>query len=98
MNIRIDRDRVISMRYNGLTQSEIAKRMECSERQIRRIISECKMNNVECKMNKRTTMEDEHLCWRVAFNIDKSYSAIAKRFGVSRQAVQNQLSIVNDQF
>jgi len=96
----IDRTRVREMAEMGLTRKEIGRRLGCSERHVRRILSECKMNNVECKMSKGAVRADEHQCWRVAFAVFGSYSAVAQRFGVSRQAVYGiinnyQLSIDN---
>ena len=87
----IERARVREMAESGLSQKEIAKRLHCSDRQVRRIVhgSEVMGHSSEVR---RAVREDEHLCWRVAFAIEGSYSAVARRFGVSRQAIQQVIT------
>jgi len=88
----IERVRVREMAESGLTQKEIARRMDCSERQIRRIIKGNRKQETGEKELKRAIRTDEHQCWKMAFIISRSYSAVARQFGVSRQAVQQTIN------
>lgn len=84
MNKKLDHDQVVLMAKTGLHPTLIADRLDCSRRQVDRILKS------EGAFTKKTRKEltDEHSEWEFYhFICNESCSRVAKRFGVSRQAV-----------
>jgi len=77
----IDKNRVIKMANEGFTKVEIARRLECSERQVRRILNGYKPE--------RSGIKDYEAEQAVRFFYLKweSGEQAAERFGITRQAI-----------
>jgi transcriptional regulator with XRE-family HTH domain len=79
----IDKQRVYGMRSMGFTQAEIAERLGCSVRQVRRILCAANLHTPPAKAG--TPLIEGTLR-----NIYKKFlpgEAVGVRFGVSRQAI-----------
>lgn len=85
MNKKLDHDQVVLMAKTGLHPVAIAVRLDCSRRQVDRIL---KKNNAPrdgyIKLNNEDT---EKMLWLVYKDWGESDAKIARRFGVSRQYV-----------
>lgn len=79
----IDRERVEKMTLTGFPQIEIAQRLGCSARQVRRIQEELK---VKKENTIKVTPEIEPVL-RTYYSMFESGEKTAQRFGVTRQAI-----------
>ncbi len=79
----IDKVRVAEMLGIGFTQAEIAKRLDCSDRQIRRIRKRLNLKN----STKLVESEDHEFALRNFFLSFESGEKVAEKFGLTRQAI-----------
>lgn len=80
----IDKESVIKMAITGFTRVEIAKRLGCSERQVRRILKKHPVMEGEKGLVKDGEVES---AMRIFFLKWESGERVGERFGVTRQAV-----------
>lgn len=84
MNKKLDHDQVVLMARTGLHPELIADRLDCSRRQVDRVLKSQGASTFDFQKH----MPDEHSEWEFYhFICNESFSRIARRFGVSRQAV-----------
>jgi len=86
---RIDKEKVFQMARMGFTRTAIAERLNCSERQVRRIIKdiESKKNIDLSKSEFNIADEDVEKALRELYSNFESAQTVANRFGISRQAI-----------
>jgi DNA-binding transcriptional regulator LsrR (DeoR family) len=75
----IDKILLQEMINTGLSQKEIAKRLDCSTRQIRRICKAGKSNNI--------INNDNEIYLRNYYSKFETCGQVGRRFGVTRQAI-----------
>jgi len=84
----IDREKVLYMKRTCFTNVEIAKRLSCSERQVRRIINEFKKNGKvfpkAVSGGNSIQIQNQVLDFYLSFETEPK---VAKRIGVTKQAV-----------
>lgn len=81
----------------GFPTRKMAGRLRCSERQILRIVKANRFRR-RSPISELIGSEDEKHLWIVYYRAHKSFSAVAMRFGVTRQAVEQfikQTGVVN---
>lgn len=87
----IDRIRLAEMTKMNFTQKEMADRLGCSERQIRRIVKELDIDSSTTCLKERGTSlrvtKESEECLREFFCQFESGERTAERFGISRQAI-----------
>ena len=91
MHLKIDHDQVRAMLKNGIGPTKIAQRLGCSARQVIRIKKELCVS-LDKKIDQFLDTPVEWDLWYALFLIHRNYSEVARRFGVSRQAIQERLS------
>lgn len=85
MNKKLDHDQVVLMARTGIHPVAIAERLDCSRRQVDRIL---KKNNAPRDGYIKLKNEDsEKMLWLVYKDFGETDAKIARRFGVSRQYV-----------
>lgn len=88
MNKKLDHDQVVLMAKTGLHPTLIADRLDCSRRQVDRIL---KRKQIPTPTTFKS-LEDEHFYWELFDSMGETHSRIARRFGVSRQAVNKHFN------
>ncbi len=89
MNKQIDHDSVVWMAKTGFHPEAISERLGCSRRQVDRILTE---QGVKAKGWMKDFKFEKNL-WKHYRNVYfESYAKIARRFGVSREAVRKYFS------
>ncbi len=75
----LDKKRINVMAEMGIPAVMIAKRLDCSERQVRRILGR--------RIRRNALLDKEKEVWQIMAKAGWSQSEVAYAFGVSRQAV-----------
>jgi DNA-binding CsgD family transcriptional regulator len=89
--MKIDCEVVFQMRRQGFTCVEVANRLKCSERQVRRISKQIeKDKNITFKSSKSLKDKDVEIALRDFYSSFESSQETANRFGISRQAILKQ--------
>jgi len=89
---KVNEDRVVAMYETGITRPEnIALRLGCSARTVRRIIKK-RNPSPGTPIDKFLGTDFEYKLWEWHYRIVGSYNAVAFLFGVSRQAVWEKLN------
>lgn len=70
----------------GFTPAQIAARLECSERTVRRVID---ARGLTVDPNPLIGTQDEHVLWLAYHALHEPVALVATRFGRSRQHVHN---------
>lgn len=86
----IDHAQVQAMHTTGIPQVEIARRLRCSDRQVRRVLK-CACD-APLRVRVLLNSEFECLLWAALYDRLKNYNKVAWHFGVTRQAVFEKLS------
>ena len=89
MNQKIEKNKVLGMLEEGFTNAEIARRLNCSTKQIGRIKAaleqelskQCERDNLVKDYDVETARRELYVFLGI------SYEAVGERFGVSRQAI-----------
>lgn len=92
MNQKLNPDQVIAMFKTGFNKKNIAKRLGASEKQIQRILSGYDQS-VTHVLNDNLGTSYERYLWLAYFRMLNSFSDVAFRFGVTRQAIQQALAL-----
>lgn len=87
MNLRLDHDQVALMIRTGFTAALIAERLDCSDRQVRRIAV---ARDLDFAPDPAVGSDDEPALRRF-YARTEGVARAARRFGVSRQTVYNDL-------
>lgn len=88
----IDHERILKMfTVTGINQANIARRLECSEKTVQRIVNGHERN--QTRVNEYLDTEYEHMLWQMYSEDGYGYGAIAYLFGVTRQAVSRAAKI-----
>lgn len=80
MAARIDKNVITAMANTGFTRKQIAERLGCSERQVRRILGTANSRAVIPAADTEDHLRNFYLAFETA-------PAVASRFAVSRQAI-----------
>lgn len=88
MNQRLDHDQVALMIATGFTAAQIARRLSCTDRQVRRIAV---ARSLDFNPNPVIGTEDESALRRFYARTEGATRA-ARRFGVSRQTIYDDLA------
>ncbi len=84
-NRSVNHEAVVMMAKTGFHVTCIAERLECSRRQVDRILKSKPISPDAFLFD----FQDEHLLWKFYKNCGETDAKIALRFGVTRQAVHS---------
>ena len=84
----IDRERVFQMAKTGFTKTEVAKRLNCSVRQVNRIIKKIESDkNIKLIPNFDLRDKDVEKAVRSMYRCYENDQQVANRFGIRRQSI-----------